>query len=211
MYDDEKVPGQHEYRGKYKGFVRDNVDPENRGRVRVFCPQVMGPNDDADHWLGWAEPCFPWMGGLNTGDFGPPFTRDEQLAEAGTEYFGVWVEFEDGHVDFPIWVGTFTVAPLPTSESAHTQGSTGGTEGMVGGTIIGRSGLPTGSEDAALNPPTPLAEREVRLLAKKGRDVLIGVDGGGTILLGPSGAHVVAPQLTLNGQPFFTSITKLGA
>ena len=43
------------YFGKYLGYVRDNLDPERRGRVRVYCPEVMGEVDNARTWLGWGE------------------------------------------------------------------------------------------------------------------------------------------------------------
>jgi hypothetical protein len=99
------------YFGKYKGFVRDNSDKEGRGRVRVYCPQVMGIEDDKDHWLDWAEPCFPWIGGLSALDFGVPPTPGEN----GNESVGVWIEFEAGEVDHPIWSGTFVYAPVTES------------------------------------------------------------------------------------------------
>ena len=186
------------YHGKYKGFVRDNADPEKRGRVRVYCPQVMGPNDGDVNWLDWAEPCFPWFGGINAGDFGPPLTKQQQVSAFGTEWYGVWVEFQQGMVDFPIWVGTFTVAPLPTSESAHTQGVDGGA-GQVGGGNIGSGSLPSGSDDSELNPPQASADRELRLRTRVGVDIVIGSEAGGYLILGASGVHIVGAAVTVNG------------
>lgn len=75
--------------GKYRGVVVQNVDPMLIGRVQVIVPDVaIVPST-------WAMPCVPWAG-INTGMFMvPPMGA------------GVWVEFERGDPDFPIWVGGF--------------------------------------------------------------------------------------------------------
>jgi hypothetical protein len=198
------VEGEHY--GKFKGFIRDNKDPENRGRVRCFCPQIMGAADVANQWLGWAEPCFPWFGGLSSGDFGPPFTREEQKVAYGSEYFGVWLEFQQGHIDFPIWVGTFTIAPRSDSKSSHSLGIDGGPS-QPGGGIIQNSD--SGGMDS-LNPPKAGVRRELRLRVPIGVDIFIGSEKGGSIIVGPSGVHLVGPQITLNGQAHFSSSTRRG-
>lgn len=198
------------YYGKYKAFIRDNNDPEKRGRVRCYCPQLMGPVDSPQHWLGWAEPCLTWMGGLSTGDFGPPFTKDEQVQILGSEYFGCWVEFEGGDLDFPIWVGTWPIAPMPDAVSALVQGTEGGAKPVSGGGILGSPSLPSGSDMAAINPPRPEKARELRLVAPKGVDVTILTDGGGSIVIGKFGVSINGIQLLLNGQPFLASATALG-
>ena len=77
--------------GKYRGTVLNNVDPEFRGRLLCMVPDVYGIVPSS-----WAEPCAPLAGPT-----GPPMGA----------YFvppigaGVWVEFEHGDPDFPIWVG----------------------------------------------------------------------------------------------------------
>ena len=48
------------YYGKYPGYVRDSDDPDGRGRLRLYVPDALGQDDDADHWTDWALPCFPW-------------------------------------------------------------------------------------------------------------------------------------------------------
>lgn len=75
--------------GKYRGIVKDNQDPTQRGRLEVFVPAVM------DQKPVWAMPCLPY-GGNNMGIYTIP--------EPGT---GVWVEFEAGDPSYPIWVGCF--------------------------------------------------------------------------------------------------------
>jgi uncharacterized protein involved in type VI secretion and phage assembly len=74
--------------GKYRGVVTDNNDPMMIGRVRARVPDVTG---DADS--GWAMPCAP-SGGKSTGFFAVPPTGA-----------GVWIEFEHGDPDYPIWAG----------------------------------------------------------------------------------------------------------
>lgn len=188
------------YFGKYKGYVRRNDDPEGRARVMAFCPQVMGPEDDEQHWLGWAEACLPWVGGLNTLDFGSPHTKEQN---GGVEV-GVWLEFEGGLVDFPIWVGTFIPAPTRTDKNAQLDLENAAA--LPGGSIL--SGPPPGSSVGALNPPKPIpGADEVRLYAKEGRDIIIGVQGGGCLVLGPSGAHLTGVQVSLNGRVMEASTT----
>lgn len=76
--------------GKYRGTVVGNVDPELVGRVQVQVPDVGGSMP-----LSWAMPCLP-VGGPNMGIFAVP--------SVGA---GVWVEFERGDPDYPIWSGVF--------------------------------------------------------------------------------------------------------
>ncbi len=82
---------QRTYYGKYRGFVVDNDDPERRGRLKVRVPSVLG-----DATTAWALPCLPFGGLANQGLFLVP-ELDSQL----------WVEFEEGNRDFPIWSGVF--------------------------------------------------------------------------------------------------------
>jgi hypothetical protein len=76
------------YFGKYRAIVAGLDDPEERGRIRVECPRVLG-----DGMSAWCEPCSPvaYDGG---GDFCLPKIGD-----------AVWVEFEGGSPQQPIWVG----------------------------------------------------------------------------------------------------------
>jgi uncharacterized protein involved in type VI secretion and phage assembly len=85
--------------GKYRGIVTDNKDPLMIGRVRAQVPDVMGEDE-----TGWAMPCAPF-GGSQTGFFAIP-----------TVDAGVWIEFEHGDPDYPIWVGCWwgSVSDIPT-------------------------------------------------------------------------------------------------
>lgn len=76
--------------GKYRGQVTSNVDPQKMGRVQVSCPAVLG-----DGRLSWAMPSVPYAG-PQVGFFAiPPVDAN------------VWVEFEGGDLDYPIWSGCF--------------------------------------------------------------------------------------------------------
>jgi len=77
--------------GKYRGFVTDNGDPDKLARVKLRVPALLG---DAE--TGWALPCLPCGGLANQGFFSVPAVGAQ-----------VWVEFEGGNLDFPIWTGTF--------------------------------------------------------------------------------------------------------
>lgn len=76
--------------GKYRGTVENNIDPQQLGRVQVSCPAVLGEGS-----LSWAMPCAPY-GGSGVGLFAIP--------PAGAN---IWVEFEGGDPDYPIWSGCF--------------------------------------------------------------------------------------------------------
>lgn len=84
--------------GKYRGIVSDNQDPLMIGRIRARVPDVLG-----DQESGWALPCAPFAG-QGCGSFAIPPTSAN-----------VWIEFENGDPDYPIWVGCFwgSVADVP--------------------------------------------------------------------------------------------------
>lgn len=76
--------------GKYRGTVINNVDPMQIGRIQVMVPDVSNVMLSS-----WAMPCAP-VTGINMGMFALPLIGA-----------GVWVEFEQGNPDYPIWVGGF--------------------------------------------------------------------------------------------------------
>lgn len=100
--------------GKYRGTVVNNFDPLQIGRVQVSCPAVLGEN-----MLGWAMPCAP---------FGGPMSGFFAVPSIGSP---IWVEFEAGDPDKPIWVGVFwttgqapALPALPTTKVWKTDGCT---------------------------------------------------------------------------------------
>lgn len=87
------------YYGKYRGMVINNVDPLQKGRLMVQVPDVLGVGISS-----WALPCMPFTG-VQAGVYVVPAIGA-----------GVWVEFEGGDPDYPIWTGGFwgSVAEVPT-------------------------------------------------------------------------------------------------
>lgn len=79
------------YYGKFRGTVFENFDPEGRGRILVLVPDVLGSVPST-----WATPCVPFTGLAQTGMF--------VLPQVGAN---VWVEFEHGNSNYPIWSGGF--------------------------------------------------------------------------------------------------------
>lgn len=76
------------YFGKYRAQVVNVDDPEKRGRIEVLCPRVLGESSSA-----WCEVCIP-VATDNYGDFCLPPVGET-----------VWIEFERGNPDKPIFVG----------------------------------------------------------------------------------------------------------
>ncbi|MEO5577199.1 MAG: phage baseplate assembly protein V [Gaiellaceae bacterium] len=93
-----EVAVQQRYYGKFRGTVVNNVDPLQIGRIMAIVPDVSGVAPTS-----WAMPCVP-VAGINTGVFTVP--------QIGS---GVWMEFEQGDPDRPIWVGGYwgTAAEVP--------------------------------------------------------------------------------------------------
>jgi hypothetical protein len=100
--------------GKYRGKVENNLDPMMQGRVQVSVPAVLG-----DGRMSWAMPCAPY-GGSGVGLFlVPPVGAN------------VWVEFEGGDPNYPIWAGCFwgvgeapAVPAIPQMKVFKTDGIT---------------------------------------------------------------------------------------
>jgi uncharacterized protein involved in type VI secretion and phage assembly len=78
--------------------VLNNIDPMQIGRIQAIVPDVSNVIPTS-----WAMPCTP-VAGIQMGLFTVP--------PIGS---GVWVEFEQGDPDYPIWVGCFwgTAAEVP--------------------------------------------------------------------------------------------------
>lgn len=86
------------YYGKYRGVVLDNVDPMQMGRIQAMVPDVPSLLPGS-----WCLPCVPAAG---------PQAGMLVVPSIGA---GVWIEFEHGDPDYPIWTGCFwgSAAELP--------------------------------------------------------------------------------------------------
>lgn len=93
--------------GKYRGLVLNNIDPMQMNRLLVQVPDVAGLIPTT-----WAMPCAP-VAGIQNGMVALPMIGS-----------GVWMEFEHGDPDYPIWVGCFwgSAAEVPALARATPPG-----------------------------------------------------------------------------------------
>ncbi len=169
------VPMITKHYGKHRGMVIDNVDPAQRGRLLVQVADVAG------FVPSWAEPCVALSGptGFPMGVFMVPLI--------GTP---VWVEFEQGDVDRPIWVGCRleSAASIPSSAAAD---SPPGTAIVI--------------QTAAMNllevndrAPSPVSGG---IVLKSAAGAMIVVNDSGIYLTNGKGASIVlaGPTVDING------------
>lgn len=90
--------------GKYRAKVTAVGDKKDKmGRIKVKCPAVLGDSESQ-----WCVPCVPFAG-VNRGMFFMPKVGDT-----------VWVEFEGGDPNLPIWVGSwFALHELPARDEVY--------------------------------------------------------------------------------------------
>jgi len=105
--------------GKYRATVLNNLDPMLQGRIQVQLADRYGLFPST-----WALPAFPMAGK------GCAIVALPQIGSL------VWIEFEAGDADYPIWTGTFwadagsfpplaLAAATPATPNIHLQTVTG--------------------------------------------------------------------------------------
>lgn len=160
-----------QYLGKYRGTVFNNIDPMQMGRIQAIVPDVTNVLPTT-----WALPCVP-MAGPQCGEFAVP-----PIGAA------VWIEFEHGDRDYPIWTGCFwgsaaeapalAIATPPAVQSIVLQ--------TVGQNTLMISDLPgpTGG-----------------FLLKSATGALISINDVGITISNGQGATIVltGPSVTING------------
>jgi uncharacterized protein involved in type VI secretion and phage assembly len=89
--------------GLYRATVFNNIDPLQIGRIQAIVPDVSNVIPTS-----WAMPCVP-VAGQQMGVFVVP--------QVGA---GVWVQFEQGDPDFPVWIGGFwgSASEVPSAAKA---------------------------------------------------------------------------------------------
>jgi len=85
--------------GIWRGVVTNVNDPEKLGRIKAKVHELFGDDEETD----WASYCTPFGGG-GAGWFTlpSPVTAGAEKPQAGD---GVWVMFEAGDINRPVWVG----------------------------------------------------------------------------------------------------------
>lgn len=159
--------------GKYQGTVVNNVDPLRQGRLFVRVTDATGL-----HSSSWAMPCVP-VAGLLAGTYFIPAIGA-----------GVWVEFQEGDPERPIWVGCFWG---PGQVPALAQASATAAPGTM---VITLETLTSGISvcDAPLPPGG-----NVNLHAGAGTFVTLGVDG---VTITAPKVSIVTASFTVNGVAF---------
>lgn len=157
------------YFGKYRGTVVDNVDPLQIGRLSVQVPDVSNVVPST-----WAMPCVPFAG-TQCGFFAVP--------PVGSS---VWVEFEQGNSDYPIWSGCFwgTSADVPPMALAAPPGVQTIVMQSVGQNILMLSDVPGPTGGILLQSPS-------------GAMISIN-DTGITITNGTATIMIAGPSVTVN-------------
>lgn len=161
------------YLGKYRATVFNNVDPMNLGRIQAIVPDVQGLTPTT-----YALPCLP-AAGRGSGSY--------LLPEIGS---AVWIEFEQGDPDFPIWTGCFWGLPLELPELGiasppATPNMAFQTTGRNSLTVFG---APGGGVMICAGPVT--APTSPRIMV---------TSAGITITNGQASIVVAGPSVTVNG------------
>jgi len=156
--------------GKYRGTVIQNVDPEQRGRIQAMVPDVSGLLPSS-----WAMPCVPFAG-KQSGVYVVP--------QIGA---GVWIEFEQGDPDYPVWTGGYwgSAAEVPVLALAGNPASP---------SVV----LQTGLQNLISISDVPGPTGGILLKSASGAMVMIN-DTGITISNGKGATIVLAgPTVTVN-------------
>jgi uncharacterized protein involved in type VI secretion and phage assembly len=150
--------------GKYRGTVTNNVDPEQIGRIQVIVPDVAGFLPGS-----WAMPCLP-VAGINMGLFAVPVIGSK-----------VWVEFERGDIDYPIWTGGFwgSVAEVPVMARTVPPGTPGITLQTLAknGIVISDLPGPTGGILIQTTTGAMISVSDVGIVISNGKGAVINLTG----------------------------------
>jgi type VI secretion system (T6SS) baseplate-like injector VgrG len=164
---DPDPPVSKRHWGKYRGTVVDNQDDPPSGRLLVSVPGIVITN--------WAMPCVP-LTDIAMGTFMRP--------RIGAN---VWVEFERGDADKPIWVGCWWgegQIPVMAEEYNAVPGITAMTiESATAGISICDEPILAGGD-------TP------------GNVNIIADAGAVTIALSPGSISITAPEVTITTGTF---------
>ena len=152
------------YLGKYRGTVVNNIDPMQIGRIQAIVPDVSGLVPTS-----WAMPCVP-TAGINTGVFTVP--------QIGA---GVWMEFEQGDPDKPIWVGGYwgTAAEVPVLARIVPPAVNGITlqTTLKNGIVVSDTPGPTGGILIQTTTGAMISVSDVGIIISNGKGAIINMIG----------------------------------
>ncbi|MGO9237001.1 MAG: phage baseplate assembly protein V [Methylocella sp.] len=156
--------------GKYRATVLDNVDPLQTGRLMVQVADVSNILPST-----WAMPCLPFAGVLS-GMYVVPAIGS-----------GVWIEFEQGDPDYPIWVGCFWGSVIEVPELA-----------LAGPPGVQQVVIQTTGQNSLMISDVPGPSGGILLMSNSG--ALISVSDAGITLSNGQGATIVmaGPAVTVN-------------
>lgn len=158
------MPSEQRFYGKYRGTVLNNIDPMQQGRIQAVVPDVTALLPSS-----WAMPCLP-LAGINTGVFTvPPIGA------------GVWIEYEKGDADYPIWVGGFwgSAAELPTLSRSVPPGLSGITlqTTLMNGIVISDLPGPAGGIRIQTKTGALISISETGIVISNGQGAVISLTG----------------------------------
>lgn len=150
--------------GKFRGTVVNNVDPLQIGRIQAMVPDLAGFVPGT-----WASPCLP-VAGINSGLFTVPIIGS-----------GVWIEFERGDPDYPIWVGGYwgSAAEVPLLAHAVPPGVPGMTlqTPLKNGLVISDVPGPTGGILIQTATGAMISVSDVGIIISNGKGAVINMTG----------------------------------
>jgi len=177
--------------GAWRGICEYNLDNKGLGRIKVRVPSIHGAavggasftsSEQSEEGknaggitteaLPWAWPCVEGSGGvLDAGSYDVPLVGA-----------GVWVMFEQGNPDYPVWIGTWPAIPEEKQEANTIESWNIPNVETSMGKWMQEPGLTTPKEthDQLNNDP------QVRVLAKtpKGATIMaIDTDEGETLMI----------------------------
>ncbi|MBV8946315.1 MAG: hypothetical protein JO286_02275 [Solirubrobacterales bacterium] len=168
--DGEQPPVAKRHWGKYRGVVVNNQDEPPRGRLLVEVAGIVVTN--------WALPCLP-VASIESGTFMRP--------QIGSN---VWVEFERGDPDKPIWTGCFwgeaDLPPIAYSEDLIPAET-------IMSMVTALNGIVVSDVPVPVSGPAP-----------PGNVVITSGDGAVTISMTPGGITISAPTVNIIADTKFT-------
>jgi uncharacterized protein involved in type VI secretion and phage assembly len=173
-----EAPTLTRYYGKYRGTVVANVDPMQIGRIQAIVPDVSEASPNS-----WAMPCLP-MAGINAGVFTvPPMGA------------GVWIEYEHGDPDHPIWVGGYwgSAAEVPVLSHLVTPPLNGFTiqTTLKNGIVISDVPGPTGGIMLQTATGAMISVSDVGIVISNGKGAVISMVAGPTVDINAGALTVV--------------------